>query len=141
MDLDTQLFRQLLGDLSAAEIAPAAMKIADPLDRLVRHLQWTRPTRLAIAQPGHTARFERGERGVERLSRKAEILGDGNDTATFDEMNSQHLVLDLDLVERIEEPLLLEESRSDSIRMTVQGAVFLENLAFGVTFGHRPPPR
>ena len=122
VDLDAPLLRQLLRKLAPTQLGVATMKIEDPCCRLIRQLERAGTPGLAVGQPGHTSRFECGERRVVRLPRKAEFLGHRRHAAPIDGMGTQHLVLDLDLVQRIEESMALERLCTDPLGMTVQGA-------------------
>src|SRR2546425_4628454 len=140
VDLDIHLGRESFANLASAELRVVAMHLADPLRGLLRQLQWAGTPRLAIGETGNTALLEHRQGRVERLPREAEDVGHGHHAAPFHGVGAQHLVLDLHLVERVEEPVALEQLRPDTTRVGVQSAGFLEKLPFGVTRRHRPPP-
>jgi hypothetical protein len=55
-------------------------------------------------------------------------------------VGTQHLVLHLELVERVEKPVSIEERGTNAFRVKVKRSDVLEELPFRVRPAHRLPP-
>ncbi len=104
-DLHTTFAFQLIGDGLATQLRSLVGKLVDPRYVFLRQLEPVPPTRFVVAQAGHATLLEAAQRLVERLARETERGCHSDDAHAVDHVRPQHLVLDLDLVERVEEAL------------------------------------
>jgi hypothetical protein len=121
LDLNTAVMCQLIGDSLATQVWPLTGELVNPRDIFLRQFEAVPPARFVVAQAGETALLEAAQGLVERLAREPERRGYRDDAPPIDQMRPQHLVLDLDLVEWVEEALVQEQLSAHRLRMRVQG--------------------
>jgi hypothetical protein len=138
-DIDTAVVCQLIGDSLATQVWSLPGEFVNPGDIFIRQFEAVPPTRFVVAQAGDTTLLEAALRLVERLAREAERCGHHDDALSIDEMRPQHLVLDLDLVEWVEEALLEEQLCPYRLRMRVQSTGSSQVLALRMVSRVQPP--
>jgi len=102
-------------------------ELHDVVGQLVRATR----SRLVRQKSGQTFAVEGRLRLVERLSGEAKRARDGRHRLVIDTHATQHLVLDLEQVVRVEERVVGEERIGDRVRVCVQKSVSLQRPMLG----------